>query len=126
MSLDPDGLRLLCCAMINRALLDMRSRGEGGPVNIKKDTYQSYVKAVIWLGSSKAAIYFDYVNVIDQQTALEACDWLTYAMELRLDPRANLSDKELLLLDEGIEFLGKRRGLVRATRELVEISVNRF
>lgn len=107
--LDPDGLRLLCCAMINRAMLDMRSKGEGGPVNIQWLTYRAYVDAVLWLGSSKASVYFDYVGAIEQKEALEGCDWLSYARQLRWDKRAKLKEDEKKLLDEGIQVLGKRR-----------------
>ena len=112
MSMDPDGLRLLCCCMINRAILDMRSRGEGGHENVRQITYRAYVTAVIWLGSRKAAIYFDNVGIIEQQEALEACDWLIYARELRADPEAGLTRDERLLLNIGIKYLAKGRNRV--------------
>ena len=112
MRLDPDGLRLLCCAVIKRALLDMRSRGEGGHENIRKYTYRSYVEAVLWLGSSRASVYFDYAGAIEQTQALYAMKWASYAMELKEDPRANLTEDEMRLLTEGIEVL--QSGIGRA------------
>jgi len=116
-NLDPDGAKLLCCAMINRALLDMRSRGEGGHENLRQMTYRAYVRAVLWLGSSRSSLYFDYMDGLGQEDALYAMRWADYALELRSDPRANLTGAEVVLLTTGIKSLrkGRRRG-IRLTR----------
>ena len=64
----------ICSEMVIRALDDMR-RGR----------FPQYrISSVAWLVSSAATRWFDYVG-IDQHSALEGCDWISYAHELMAD-----------------------------------------
>tara|TARA_R100000808_G_C2133465_1_gene142180 strand:+ start:919 stop:1272 length:354 start_codon:yes stop_codon:yes gene_type:complete len=103
--LDPDGVRLLACAMIHRALLDMRSRGKGGARNVRKQTYRAYVDGTVFLCTTKASVWFDLLDGVDQRETLHATKWSDYAMELLADPRAELKDEEVRVILEAIEAL---------------------
>jgi len=103
--LDPDGVRLLACAMIHRALLDMRSRGEGGAKNVRRATFNAYVHGTLWLCTTKASIWFDLLDGVEQRGTLHAIKWSQYAQELLADPRAELTDQEVDVILETIEAL---------------------
>jgi hypothetical protein len=103
--LDPDGVRLLACAMIHRALLDMRSRGEGGAQNVRKMTYRAYVDGTVWLCTTKASVWFDLLDGVEQRETLHATKWSQYAHELLADPRAELTDQEVDVILETLEAL---------------------
>ena len=111
--LDPDGVRLLACAMIHRALLDMRSRGEGGPITVRKLTYRAYVDGTIWLCSTKASIWFDLLDGVDQRDTLHATNWIEYANDVLMDPRAELRAKEVEVLVGTIDALETDRWMER-------------
>jgi|TARA_R110002074_G_C12504870_1_gene662921 hypothetical protein len=111
--LDPDGVRLLACAMIHRALLDMRSRGEGGPITVRKLTYRAYVDGTIWLCSTKASIWFDLLDGVDQRDTLHATNWIEYASDVLMDPRAELRAKEVEVLVGTIDALETDRWMER-------------
>jgi hypothetical protein len=109
--LDPDGVRLLACAMIHRALIDMRTRGRctwsfhrQGVYN-RKVVYRAYVDGTIWLATRKASIWFDYLDGVGHRTTLHASNWKDYAYDLLDDPLAELQPDEISVLVDTIDSL---------------------
>ena len=111
MTLDPDGCRYLCSAMLNRAIIDMRTRGETtGSTWVVKENFRSYVSSVVWLGSSSASVYFDILD-IKQEDILYATKWSDHAREVLNTEESFilLSDNDIGLLCKGIDFLRRER-----------------
>ena len=103
--LTTDGARAVAVAVIDRALLDLRGRGLSGTITWRvRLVWNDYVKAVLWLASSRATIWFDLLS-LNQERCLLSINWCEYALDLLMDDRADLSEEEKLLLQHGIERL---------------------
>jgi hypothetical protein len=110
---DPDALRSVACAVIERAVRDMRMRGVTIGSKWKViDDFRCYVNATVWLGSSKAAIYMDAVG-LEQLDVLYAIKWREHAEEMIDNPDAFslLTHDDINLLYMSIDRLKPGRRL---------------
>jgi hypothetical protein len=99
--LTTDGAKAVAVAVVERAVLDLAGRGVGGAIACRTLTWNDYVKAVMWLVSSRATVWFDILS-LNQGRCLLSIDWPEHALELLMDSRANLSEEEEQLLQHGI------------------------
>jgi|TARA_R110000824_G_scaffold106537_5_gene251703 hypothetical protein len=94
------GIRHLALAVVLRALRDMQRHGAK---NTTAPSQDEHLDAIIWLGSSRAALWFD-VACVDQVMVLKENDWVDSAQatldgcELKVDERQ--------LLRAGVEVFG--------------------
>ena len=108
---DIDGYKAIACAVVKRAILDMQTNGTGGSKQAASQTYKDYLKAVVWLASKQANIFFDVAGV-EQVEVLYAISWADYAANLLADPKAQdkLTPPERKVLYISMDKLGKRFG----------------
>jgi|TARA_R110000824_G_scaffold157971_1_gene331501 hypothetical protein len=112
MTLDPDALRYLSSAILERAIRDMRTRGETiGNRWVVLENFKAYVNAIVWLGSNRAALYIDIVG-LEQEEILYAIKWKEHAQEMMDNPKALrlLTDNDITLLYKSIKRLNPLRG----------------
>tara|TARA_R110000824_G_scaffold78549_1_gene198226 strand:- start:1357 stop:1707 length:351 start_codon:yes stop_codon:yes gene_type:complete len=102
--LTTDGAKAVAVAVVERAVLDLAGRGVGGAVACRTLTWNDYVKAVMWLASSRATIWFDILS-LNQGRCLLNLDWPEHAGGLIGDERADLTADQEQFLRDGIKVL---------------------
>ena len=106
-----DGLRAVACFVVKRAIFDMQTNGVGGSWQTAKQTHRDYLKAVVWLASKRASIYFDAAGV-EQEEVLYAISWADYATNILSGPKVyeQLTFTERKVLSISLDKLGRRFG----------------